>query len=147
MQFAILFSAHPIQAHPSPAVQFLQVSSTPPAVVTTPAVQFLQVSNTPPAVVTTLCASCDSPPPTAEDLNPALEHDWVDLYPAHRHEYLNQQSTLLLKQFAEIAVLPFSAVTGFYQLRITDSDLTWLVGAYFFYCQYLFLSRHNMTVP
>ena len=132
MQFAILFSAHPIQAHPSPAVQFLQVSSTPPAVVTTPAVQFLQVSNTPPAVVTTLCASCDSPPPTAEDWNPALEHDWVDLYPAHGHEYLNQQSTLLLKQFAEIAVLPFSAVTGFCQLRITDSDLTWLVGAYFF---------------
>ena len=118
MQLARLFSAHPIKAHPSPAVQFLQVSSTPPA------------------VVATLCASCDVSPPTAEDWNPALDNNWVDLYPAHGHEYLNQQSTLLLRQFAEIAVLPFSAVTGFCQKRITDSDLTWLVGACSFYCQY-----------
>jgi hypothetical protein len=77
-------------------------------------------------------ASATAVPPTEkvqdEEWNNAPEDDWVDLNPAHNHEWLAQPSTMFMKQFAKEAALSFCVVTLFCKMRIKDSDLTWLVG-------------------
>lgn len=77
-------------------------------------------------------ASATAMPPTEkvleEEWSNSLEHNWVDLNPAHNHEWLDQPSTMFLKQFAQETALSFSVVSLFCKMHIEDSDLTWLVG-------------------